>query len=249
MIEFLIEINPEVEQAVDNALRFAEGGNLARALELLQELEREHPRNHLICYGLGTVKALGGKHDEAILHLDKAIEIYPYFIEAMFNRATSYRDMLDIPNAIRKYREVLEIADPADFVAKHSREVLKSIAETIQKHHGTDLDAFLNSNDEFVRVCDAMDQGEWSTALAGLQNCATQVPRNPPTLGNMGICLAALGRKADALAALDRALEINPDYQPASSNRPIIERMEEGTPAEISDFRSINFAKEQLERK
>lgn len=133
-----------------------------------------------------------------------------------------------------------------DFIAKNSREVLKSAAETIQKHHGTDLDTFLASNDEFVRACDAMDQGEWSIALVGLQNCATQVPRNPPTHGNMGICLAALGRKADALAALDRALEMNPDYQPALSNRAIVEQMEEGTPADLSEYRSINYAKEQL---
>jgi tetratricopeptide (TPR) repeat protein len=247
--EFSISLDPELEQSVDKALGIAEEGNLDRARALLLQLESEYPRNHMVSYGLGTVQGLKGNHEEAIRHLDEAINIYPYFVEAMFNRATAYRDMLDIPNAIRKYQEVLQFVDPTDFVAKNSREFIKSAADTIQKHHGTNLETFLNSNDEFEHACKAMDKGDWEAALLGFQNCAAQVPHNPPTHGNMGICLAALGRKAEALAALDEALEINPDYEPASANRILIQKMKEGMPADLSHFTSVNYAKEQLERR
>jgi lipoprotein NlpI len=56
----------------------------------------------------------------------------------------------------------------------------------------------------------------------------------------MGLCLAQLGQKAAALAALDRALEIDPTYTPAHSNRKVVETMTEGSPLENATFKSIN---------
>jgi hypothetical protein len=55
-----------------------------------------------------------------------------------------------------------------------------------------------------------------------------------------------LGRKAEALAELDRALEIDPEYLPAASNRRLVEQMVEGLPMENTTFKIINFARENL---
>lgn len=72
--------------------------------------------------------------------------------------------------------------------------------------------------------------------------------RHAPSHGNMGLCYAKLGNKAKALAELDRALEIDPQYEPAMANRVVVERMEEGCPMSFASFQSIEYSKERLGR-
>jgi hypothetical protein len=84
--------------------------------------------------------------------------------------------------------------------------------------------------------------------IEGFRASATLNDRNAPCHGNIGLCLAQLGRKADALAGLDRALEIDPDYQPARSNRRIVMEMSEGRPLEGVRYESVNFARDEFEK-
>ena len=46
--------------------------------------------------------------------------------------------------------------------------------------------------------------------------------------GNLGICYAQVGRKSDALAAFDKALELDPQYELAIVNKAMTESMAEG---------------------
>jgi lipoprotein NlpI len=46
--------------------------------------------------------------------------------------------------------------------------------------------------------------------------------------GNLGICHAQLGHKSDALAAFDKALELDPQYEPAIVNKAMTETLAEG---------------------
>ena len=64
----------------------------------------------------------------------------------------------------------------------------------------------------------------------------------------MGLCLAKLGRKAEALAERERALEINPEYELAMTNRLVLQTMQEGTPLRPAAFQSVNFGMEQYRR-
>lgn len=57
----------------------------------------------------------------------------------------------------------------------------------------------------------------------------------------MGLCLARLGFKAQALAELDRALEIDPKYGLAVTNRVVVGSMEEGTPLANVDTESVAY--------
>ena len=93
-----------------------------------------------------------------------------------------------------------------------------------------------------------MEQGAWDRALAGFRAAAAMNDRNPPTHGNMGLCLAKLGRRAEALMELDRALEIDPQYDPASQNRVVVERMQEGVPMDIAGVKRVEFSKEKVMR-
>jgi Flp pilus assembly protein TadD len=55
-----------------------------------------------------------------------------------------------------------------------------------------------------------MERGEWGKAAALFKAVIRVKPQNVPSHGNLGLCHAQLGHKTDALAALDKALELDP---------------------------------------
>lgn len=88
---FHIEINQEIEDMVDRALDLIEHQQYQQAEQILTRLQPKHPHNHLIHYGFGALAATQEDLDRAILHFEQATQIFPYFIEAQFNKAVSYQ--------------------------------------------------------------------------------------------------------------------------------------------------------------
>jgi len=68
--------------------------------------------------------------------------------------------------------------------------------------------------------------------------------RHPQSYGNLGLCYAQLGRKSEALEAFDKAIEIDPKYEPAIFNRAVIESLDEGEKLEPEGFMSIDYYKD-----
>ena len=242
-----MEINPEVQAAVNAALEILQQGRTQKAMICLTELLVGHPHNHDVAFGIGAVHAVKGEHEKAIQWFDKAIGIYPYSVESHYNKAVAYQKMLDLPNCIHAYQKVVALGDPADPEVAQARSFITSIASGLWKAERITLDAYLESGDLFNQAFKFMEQSEWQAALDGFRASAAINKRNAPCQGNIGLCLAYLGRKAEALAALDRALEIDPDYEPARSNREVVEKLEEGIPMAGLASKTVNFAMDKLE--
>lgn len=246
---FIVEVDSDVESAVSDALELAQNGSMERARARMDSLLRKHPENHMVCYGMGTLYGFQGDYQKAVEWLDKATAIFPSFVEAHFNKAVSFQKLLDVANAIRSYRKVVAVGKASDPEIKEAQSFLDGMAASIRKSDGVDLDTFLKAHDEFNAAFEHMEKKDWSQALEGFRVCVALSERHAPSHGNMGLCLAKLGRKAEALAALDHALEINPRYEPARLNRVIVERMQEGRPLEVTETKSIEFGKESFLRK
>jgi len=243
---FVMEVSPEVQDAVNGALDEARRGKFQSAMDTLAALLRDHPRHHDVPYAIGTVHALQGKYEESIIWFDRAIGIHPYSIEAHYNKAVSYQKLLDIHNSIRSYRKVVAIGPANDPEVVKARSILERMAAIISENEGVSLDAYLRSGDKFNEAFGLMEGGDWAGALKGFRASAALNDGNAPCHGNMAICLAHLGHKAEALAEIDRALDIDPHYEPARSNREIFERMTEGKPLENVRYASINSSKENV---
>ncbi len=244
---FIMEINPEVQSAVNTALEFLQKGLTQKAMTLLTGLLDNHPRNHDVTFGIGVVHAFQEKHEKAIAWFDKAIAIYPYSVESHYNKAVAYQKMLDLPNCIRAYQKVVAIGDPADDEVGQARSFIASISAAIWKNERLTLEVYLDSSDLFNQAFESMERSEWQAALDGFHASAALNQRNAPCQGNMGLCYMYLGRKAEALAAFDRALEIDPGYQPARSNRIIVEKLEEGVPMSDIASKTVNYGMEKFE--
>jgi tetratricopeptide (TPR) repeat protein len=240
-----VELNPLVTAAVNNALEVAERGDTKKAMAALTDLLIEHPRSHDVAFGIGCIHASCGGHEKAIEWFDKAIAIYPYSLESYYNRGVAYQKLMDLPNCIRSYQKVITMGDPADREVIAARLFIADSNSIISETTGISLDLYLEAGDHFSRAFALMERGQWEEALEGFQASAAINGKNPSCHGNMGLCHASLGRKAMALAELDRALAIDPDYQPARGNREVVEKMREGTPLENATFQGINYGLEK----
>jgi tetratricopeptide (TPR) repeat protein len=242
---FTILIDPELEDAVESALSVAEQGNLDEALSTLQQLEQNNRPDYNVCFGLGTVYGLKGNPNEAVRWLKKSIQIFPYSAETYCNLGAAYQELFDIGNMAKAFRKVILYGDASEEYYRKVEDKLADITKVIRESYGIDLDAFLKSQDEFDHAFVLLETGEYEQALAGFRRAAAINENNASTHGNMGLTLAFLGKKAEALSELDRALEIDPGYEPAITNRAFIERMNEGEPITGGEFRTINSARER----
>ena len=246
---FIIEINEEVEKAVDDALALAERGNLSKAEHRLESLRADYPSNYMVIYGIGVIHALRGENDKAIDYFERATELYPYFIEAHFNKAIAYEKNLDIKNAVKSYAEVIELGDPNDEIVHNATKFVADIEASIRKTYHINLHLYFESQSEFESGFSFMQNGEWEKALDRLKRALKLNPGHAPSHGNIGLCYAQLGRKKEALDAFDKAISIDPNYEPAIVNRALAEQLEVGERLTQEKIESINYYKDYSSKK
>lgn len=241
---FVMRVDPEVDEAVDQALAKIESGNRRGGESIIAELLKKHPDLHTVQYAMGVVWAMKGQYDESIKYFDKATEIFPHFVEAWFNKGVSYQKQLKVEDAIQAFRKVIELGEPADECVQHATNLVNDIEKHLLEKDGITLDDYLKSKDKFDEAFSMMQKRHWQQALDGFQTAIALNPSHPQSYGNMGICYAQLGRKREALATLDKALELDPDYAPALHNRKIVASLEEGEKFPEDRINSVEYYKD-----
>lgn len=242
--QFIVEINEEVENAVEDALAFVERGDISKGEEIVRELQIQYPRNHMVNYGIGVVNALKGQYDDAIKYFTRATDIFPYFIEAHFNKAVAYKSKFDIKNMVGSFKEVISIGDPHDDMVQKANSFVTELEQQIMATNNITLEQFFQAQEKFETAFSNMEKKEWQKAIRGFEECLMINKRHAQSYGNLGICHAQLGRKSEALAALDKALEIDPQYEPAIVNRSFIESLDKGEKLVQEGFMSIDYYKD-----
>lgn len=217
--DFIIAINEELEESINSALELIEKKRFAQAEEVLRKAEAVDPGYYLHSFARGTMSAMRNELDQAIAFFDRAIEKFPYYTEAHFNRAVAFQKKLDIPNTVRSFRNVVETGDPDDEIVRSARKFLHDFEENIRSTDGIGVDAYLAAFDAFDRGIVLMEKQEWENAIPAFRECARFNPRSPKPYGNIGLCRAKLGMTDEAMKAFDKALELDPKYEPVLINR------------------------------
>lgn len=224
---FLVELNPEVEKKVDEALILLDNGKTAKAKNSLASLLKLHPANHSVHYGMGCIYAFSQKPKESIPYFKKAVEIYPYFVEAWHNLGTAYRSVGVAHHSITCARKVIVLGDPTDAYVQNCREHISTMSKHIAKL-GLTLDQFIANAELFDQSFAHFENEEITLAKQGFLKVLLIEKDHVQTHGNLALCYAKLGEKDKALSHIDKALELDPNYEVARSNRPIIEAMAAG---------------------
>ncbi|GAB6096828.1 hypothetical protein JCM14469_30810 [Desulfatiferula olefinivorans] len=219
-----------IDEDVDLALAMIEEGHLKPAGEILTRLRRKHPRHPVVAYGLGVLALCRDQFAVAVERFEEAVEGDPDCMEAHFNLAVAYQGTHNLPGMVLAYRHVFDHGEPDSVMVIKAAETLSRFERTLREKEGVGLAEFLEGHDHFHRGLDLMSAGDCDKAREAFVQSLAVHPRSVQALGNLGVCLAVQGRHAEALNAIDQALSINPDYEPAQVHRAVIQNLKEGTP-------------------
>ena len=241
---FITDFNPEIEDQIDQALELAEKGRLSSAEKMISDLLIKHPGYAMVQFAMGIICLMREKHDEAIRYFNRAIEINPLFVEAWYNKGASHQKKLEIGEMIRAYQKVIELGDPKEDFVRHTKNLLRGFEKSIKEETGVNIGLYLKSKEKFDQAFAAMQNLEWENALKGFQEVLAITPRHPQSYGNIGLCYAGLGKKREALEAFDKALQLDPKYEPAMVNREMVRTLPEGEKLSNIKFQSIEYYKD-----
>ncbi|MFZ2654464.1 MAG: tetratricopeptide repeat protein [Victivallales bacterium] len=242
---FLAVIDPMVDAEVEEAGILIEKGDLSEAEKIISPLVAEHPMNHSVQFVAGALNAAGNNIKDALDCFDKAIDIFPYFAEAYYNKGSCHQKLLDVKNMIKAYQKVMIYGDKEEYYYKRAKSILDNLARSTADESGLTLDEFVKLNDRYDEAVSFMDRKDYEKSLRIFNECLDRNPRHPQTLNNIGLCHLFLGRPEESVKFFERALEISPDYEPARNNLYSAKNGFADKPEEFQHV-SIDYAKEKV---
>ena len=224
---FIAPLYPEVDEECDRILRLVDSGNLSTGERQMRDLLRKHPNYHTVLYGMGVCYALQDKFEEAIGFFKRAVAIFPYLTEAHFNMAMAYMKLADIAGVVRGFREVIRVGDNQELVSEAKRR-LDDLERMVRDQKGFNLDTYVKNSDTYSKAFSALENREFVSAITLFERVLAIDPKHVQSWGNLGLAYASMGERGKALECLDKALELDPEYEIATVNRIGIEKMREG---------------------
>lgn len=228
----VVALDEKIEKQVDQALEDIEKNRLGKAESNLTALFRTESDNYYVNYGLGALYAFKGENEKAIQHFRKAVDIFPYFVEAHYNLGVAYHKNIDIANCVESFQKVVQLDDPDSLLVRESRRLLASIEQMVLKSNKTDLDTFIRAENIFKKGVQLFETKKWEQAIDHFKESLLLTDSTPQPHGNIGICYAILGKKEEAIHCFDQALAIDPNYELALVNKMFVEKL---GPGEVLD--------------
>jgi len=236
---FITRIDPDIDEECDKVLSLVESGQVARAKELMSELLKKYPDYHMVHYGMGVCCAFQEKMEEAVGFFKKAVNIFPYFTEAHFNMAMAYTKLTDVGGAVKAFREVIRVGGDQKLISEAKRRI-DDLEKVVMENYGFNLDTYLKNNETFNRAFTALQKRNFGLAIDLFKQVLSIDPKNVQSWGNLGLAYAGIGKKSYALECLNKALELDPEYELAIVNRFSIKEMMEGECLK-GEIKDINY--------
>ncbi|MCD4708645.1 MAG: tetratricopeptide repeat protein [Candidatus Sabulitectum sp.] len=232
----------ELIDIVDDFLELAESGRPRQARKELEKLNNLYPDNELIYFAIGVTHFFQKNNQKAESCFKRAIEISPSYAEAHFNLGALYKLELELYKSVIHFQKVCEFSDDTDLVMK-TKSILASYEDVIKESDGTDLNTFLKTHETFTRAFAELEQKNWEQAIETFKKVLRIIPDHLASLGNIGMCYGRLAQYTKAITYLDRALEIDPEYEPAINNKTQFSVLQDGDPPPEAETVVTNYGK------
>ena len=230
--DFIAELLPKVDEAVDRLLIRVEKGQYEGVEAGLQALLREHPDYHMTNFAMGAYLVASAEDTErAIPFFERAVSVFPPMAEAHYNLGSCYIKSCRIPKAVASLRKAIRYSAGNELVAEKARDQLQFLEKLLtDRSPFQTLDAYVENQKLFDLAFENLQARRYETAIDMFSRVLAQFPGHVQSHGNLALAYAGLGRKALALENLDKAIALDPTYEPAIQNRKVIEAMKEGEP-------------------
>ena len=240
---FVTELRPDLDEKVDRLLERMELGAGRRLEPEIKALLEKHPNYHMVHYAMGVYLGLVEKDTIAsIAFFEKAVQLLPWFPEAHCNLGIAARFTGDIPKAFKAFRTALRQAQDGDGIAEKARGELDFLETTMLKASPFQtLDAYVANQKLFDEAFECLNRREFEKSIQLFERVLRDHPKHVQSYGNMGLALAGLGRRAAAMECFERALALDPGYEPAIANRRVVERMREGEPGSFDAIQVTDY--------
>jgi tetratricopeptide (TPR) repeat protein len=236
---FIVQIVPEVEELCEEAFDDIERGNLKSAERKAAYLDQLYPYQHKVKFIQGLCLALKEDLDEAIAYFEEAVQIFPYFSEGYFNLGSAYLKNAMLSKAVACFRQVIKIAGKDD-LGREAKKQLNSLKNIIKQSSGLSLDEYTEQEELFNKAFSCLQQKQYESAISLFEQILVKEPKHVQSYGNLGIAYGMLGKREKALNCFDKALSLDPDYEPAKVNRRAVEKVAEGQKVDHSDIETLN---------
>ena len=130
-------------------------------------------------------------------------------------------DFIEIVFSLRKVIEFGQTDD--DEVVLMAKQLLNDLEQIAYKEEGLELDKYIESLKEFDAAFGLMQSRQWEKAIVGYKE-AVKINPAPQAFGNMALCYAYLNEEKKAIEAFDKAIALDPNYEPAIINKEIFKQ-------------------------
>jgi tetratricopeptide (TPR) repeat protein len=211
-----------LQELFDQAIALHQGGDLAGAERLYQQILLMEPNSFAPRHMLGVIRFQQGRSAEAIDLIKDALRLNPQIPAAWINLGHAQSAAGRTEEAVASYRRALQLA-PGDMtilgalaaqllrLGRH-QEVVDALDQLLSASPA-DMEA-RNNRGNLLRELKRHD-----AALADYDAVLAARPNLAETWTNRGAVLSDMSRPAEALESLDRALALRPDLPAALSNR------------------------------
>lgn len=124
---------------------------------------------------------------------------------------------------VRGFREVVRIGEDKELVSEAKRR-LGDLEKKVREINGLSLDAYLKNSETYAEAFNALQNRQFALSIDLFRHVLSTDVRHIQSWGSMGLAYAGIGEKAKALECLDKALELDPEYEIAAVNRIAIEQ-------------------------
>jgi len=247
---YIAELRPDLDDEVDHLMARLESGE-GRAVEAdIQALLEEHPRYHMTHYAMGTYLATVVKDSlQAIPYFERAVQILPPFAQAHFNLGSAAMQAGDAAKAVTAFRAAVRYSKGGDGIAELARTQLDFLERLLLKDSTfPTLDAYLANAKMFDEAFVCLARQDFEKAAELFNRVLGGNPKHVQSFGNLALAYAGLGKRAAAMECFDRALALDPGYEPAIINRRNVARMREGEPFIPDGIQETYYYAEKLRR-
>lgn len=207
-------------------------GNAVQAAALFRRATRQLPEHAGAWHGLGVALQALGQVEEAHDALQLSVRLNPQQPEAWFALAQvmdARHRTLEARDAMRRAVTLAQELGYEEAVLKGMRVALQAIEhglKRLQHEMGTADEAVLErAYTLFSEGVEAFGREDYATAVEKFRQSVELTPNHARAWGNLGAALMMVGQLDEAEDALQQALALHPDYEPARENLRLLRKM------------------------
>ncbi|MCP5464846.1 MAG: tetratricopeptide repeat protein [Deltaproteobacteria bacterium] len=226
-------------QNLEHIKNLHQQGDIKTAISLYRDFLKQHSHSDQAHFLLGTALIQSRQESDAILHLQKSLDLQKDNKAAWFNLGLAFQKTANPSKAAQAFDQALQL-DP------HYTEALcqKGILLSTTQNHEQALEYFhkaLQAQPKHLKTWTNLGNcfrslGEDRKAHAAYTNALEIAPRHIPALHNLAALELDLGNLEAATKLIDTVLQINPNYTPALCQKALVYKEQEQWLKALAEF-------------